>query len=214
MNFAGQEKNKGWGMQSLKLNLEDNITSKVIKLEDFWTKRSEEYPFYTLGKCAYLDGKTEDYYKDSRWQNVILSDEFYHLYLKVMGALSALLSEEVHMTEDLAVPGFHIFPSNEKFLTFSGKWHQDIPHVTLGLDGKDPYSFTLPIKLPTGGGGLDVINDEGEEEYIEYEEGKLMLSDGMRPHRISTLKEYVPWDLRITLQGHIFRRNGKLEAYF
>jgi hypothetical protein len=97
-------------MQSLKLNLEKNITSKVIKLKDFWTKRSEEYPFYTLGKCAYLDGKTEEYYKDSQWQNVILSDEFYHLYLKVMGALSALLSEEVHMTEDLAVPGFISFP--------------------------------------------------------------------------------------------------------
>ena len=64
------------------------------------------------------------------------------------------------------------------------------------------------------GGGLDILVENHHEQYIAYEENRLMLSDGLTPHRISRLKKYKPGEKRITMQGHLIRRDKVLEAYF
>jgi hypothetical protein len=52
----------------------------LLDCSEYWQSRSTEYPFYTLGKSAYLDGKTDAYYEDSAVLNDILLGHFSGLY--------------------------------------------------------------------------------------------------------------------------------------
>ena len=201
--------------KTINLNIDNNsTTNKIIAMQPLWISRSKDYPFYTLGRCAYLDGKTTAYYKDSAWQNEILIGEFESLYEELLNKLSIIFQEPVELAHDLAIPGFHIFLSHPKFLKISGKWHQDYPHITLGLDDVDSYAFTVAIKLPISGGGVDYIDEFHQPQRYEYTENKLMVHNGLTIHRIASLNQYKPEEYRITLQGHIVRRNGLLEAFF
>lgn len=192
----------------------DMITKKVLSMKKDWVNRSEEFPFYTLGRCAYLDGKTDAYYKDLINQNNILVKEFDRLYLSIGNKLKDLLKEDIYLSHTLRVPGFHIFPSHPKFLSIAGKWHQDYPHTTLGLEEMDSYAFTLVIKLPASGGGMDYIDEFHQPQHFAYNEKDLVIHNGKTIHRIAGIKKYVSGEYRITLQGHIIRRDGVLEIFF
>lgn len=192
----------------------NDITDKVLALRELWISRSKDYPFYTLGRCAYLDGKLDSYYKDSAWQNDILLGEFDEVYEKVLDTLEKELKESVYIAHDLAIPGFHIFPSDPKFTSIAGSWHQDYPHHTLNIGDKDASAFTVAIKLPVSGGGMDYIDEFHQQHYFPYRERDLILHDGLTIHRIAGLKKFVPGEYRITLQGHIVRRNNLLEVFF
>ena len=192
----------------------NDITNKVLALREVWISRSDEYPFYTLGRSAYLDGKTDSYYKDSAWQNDILLGEFNGVYEKVLEALEKTLKEPVYLAHDLALPGFHIFPSDPKFMTISGNWHQDHPHHTLNLGDKDAVAFTVAINLPKSGGGMDYIDKFHQQHFLPYHERDLLLHDGLTIHRIAGLKKFVPGEYRITLQGHLVRRDKDLEVFW
>ena len=55
------------------LNIDtDNIADKVFRLQQYWIPRSDEFPFYTLGRNAYLDGKTPEYKQEIKVLNPIL----------------------------------------------------------------------------------------------------------------------------------------------
>lgn len=190
------------------------IANKVLALRELWINRSSEYPFYTLGRCAYLDGKTDAYYKDSAWQNDILLGEFGDLYIAITEWLNKKLKTPTFLAHDLSLPGFHIFPSSEKFLSVTGNWHMDYPHETLGLPNKDTKAFTVAIQLFTSGGGMDWLDEKGVVSYIPYTEGNIVLHSGEDVHRIAGAKKYTPNEYRITLQGHIVNRNGDLEIYW
>tara|TARA_R110001599_G_scaffold277135_1_gene478466 strand:- start:6 stop:620 length:615 start_codon:yes stop_codon:yes gene_type:complete len=190
------------------------IVNKILAMRDLWISRSKDYPFYTLGRSAYLDGKTDAYYKDSEWQNDILLGEFGELYEKVIDVLQEELEEPVELAHDLSIPGFHIFPSDPKFLTIAGKWHMDFPHTTLELGDEDPYAFTVAIQLPNSGGGMDWIDDKGIKRHLSYKEKELVLHSGLDTHRIAGMKKYVPEEYRITLQGHLIRRNKTMEVFW
>ena len=199
--------------KELDINLND-ITNKVLSLRDLWISRSKDFPFYTLGRCAYLDGKTEAYYHDSSWQNDILIGEFYELYEAVLTCLSHELEEPVELAHDLSIPGFHVFPSDPRLLAITGDWHMDFPHDTLNIGRADPSAFTLAIKLPTSGGGMDWIDDQGTIKHLPYKEGELVMHSGLGLHRIAGIKKYVPDEYRITLQGHLIRRNNIMEMFW
>lgn len=191
----------------------DEIADKVFRLQKYWISRSDEFPFYTLGRCAYLDGRTEAYQDEIKTLNPILLKEFDILYGIILDHLSNQFNEPIALSERLAVPSFHIFRSSPFLLTHAGLWHQDYPHMTLGLDPIDPYAFTIAIKLPTGGGGLDYIED-GIQKYLPYKEKEFIGHDGMVLHRIASLREYVPNEYRITLQGHLIRIDGVLTMFW
>jgi hypothetical protein len=191
-----------------------DIANRVFEQRELWESRSNDFPFFTLGKSAYLDGKTDTYYRDSEWLNDILLGEFSDLYEEVLHVLQEALEEPVELAHDIAIPGFHIFPSDPKFLTISGKWHQDYPHHTLGLGEKDASAFTLAIQMPKSGGGMDYMDEFNQPQHLNYNERDLILHDGLMIHRIAGLKAYVPNEYRITFQGHIIRRNNTLEAFW
>jgi hypothetical protein len=199
----------------LKLDIDtEEIMRSLLDCSEYWQSRSTEYPFYTLGKSAYLDGKTDAYYKDSAWLNYILMEHFSELYELVLHVLQEELEEPIELAHDLALPGFHIFPTSPKFLTIAGNWHQDYPHHTLGLGGIDPLAFTVAIKLPKSGGGMDYMDEFHQPQHLHYNEKDLILHDGQTIHRIAGIKEYVPDEHRITFQGHIIRRDNILEAFW
>lgn len=202
-----------WTVVPLHIDTED-ITKRVLGLKDMWVSRSEEYPFYTLGRCAYLDGKTQAYYDNLKEENNILIETFADLYSYVGDVLNGAFNEDVFLPKDLRVPGFHIFPSDKKFLKIAGKWHQDYPHITLGLDPIDTFAFTLAIELPKSGGGMDFVDEFHQRQHLAYNKGDLVIHTGEEIHRIAGLKKYVEGEYRITMQGHIVRRDGLLEAFF
>ena len=173
-----------------------------------WESRSDEFPFYTLGKSAYLDGNSGTYYKGADGMNLTLFRTFNSFYKEVAGKLSTFLGEWVVFNPKLALPGFHIFPADPKLLSVSGNWHLDSPHETLGIGDKDVHAFTIAVEMPTGGGGMDFRFGGDEDQYVEYNVGEMFIHSGMVPHRIASYRQYVEGDCRITLQGHIVR-DGK-----
>ena len=191
----------------------DNIADKVFRLQQYWVSRSDEFPFYTLGRCSYLDGKTPAYHEEIKTLNPILLKEFGDTYDIIIDHLSDQFKEPVELYADLAHPSFHIFISSPFLLTHAGLWHQDYPHFTLGLGSIDPYAFTIAIKLPSGGAGMDYIED-GQQKHLPYTEKEIIGHDGTMLHRIAGLKEYIPDEYRITMQGHLIRIDGVLTMFW
>ena len=112
-----------------------------------WESRSDEFPFFTLGKSAYLDGNSGTYYKGADGMNLTLFRTFNSFYKEVAGKLSTFLGEWVVFNPKLALPGFHIFPADPKLLSVSGNWHLDSPHETLGIGDKDVHAFTIAVEM-------------------------------------------------------------------
>jgi hypothetical protein len=179
-----------------------------------WESRSDEFPFYTLGKSAYLDGNSGTYYKGADGMNLTLFRTFNSFYKEVAGKLSTFLGEWVVFNPKLALPGFHIFPADPKLLSVSGNWHLDSPHETLGIGDKDVHAFTIAVEMPTGGGGMDFRFGGDEDQYVEYNVGEMFIHSGAVPHRIASYRQYVEGDCRITLQGHIVRDGEDLIAFW
>ena len=192
----------------------DEILNRLFKLEHLWVSRSKDFPFYTLGRSAYLDGNTENYKLDYFIENDILRRNFNDLYEAMLKYVSGELKEEVRLAWDLAHPGFHIFPADEKFLTIAGNWHTDYPHETLGLGNEDTSTITVCLMLPKSGGGVEWIDRNNNVHYQPYQVKQLIWHKGDVVHRISGFKEYVPGEFRITMQGHLVRRNGQMELYW
>ena len=189
----------------------DEILFNLVKLSDYWIQRSPA-PFYTLGRNAYMDGKTEEYFHDAKILNPKLVKHFHELYVAVELYLTHHIGENVYLNHDFAYPSFHIFESDPAFLDYPSNWHKDFPHETLGLKNDTAYSFTVVIEVPSSGAGLEYR--DGEEKYLEYNVGDIIIHRGDFLHNIARLKEYVPGEHRITLQGHVIRHDGRLIMYW
>jgi hypothetical protein len=175
-----------------------------------WERRAEEYPFYTIGKSAYLDGDTPEYHDNINRLNGKMRSCFPALYLSILTSLTRYMMEEVHLDDSLAYPGFHIFENCTAFQEMAGNWHKDLPHETLGLGHDTAMAWTLAVQMPEGGGGIDFKDDETaswhvNKGYVPHDVGYLAIHDGMEPHRIASFKEKGSLS-RITMQGHIIRR--------
>tara|TARA_R110000751_G_scaffold172438_1_gene278849 strand:- start:161 stop:364 length:204 start_codon:yes stop_codon:yes gene_type:complete len=63
--------------KTISLNIDTNsIVRKIIAVQPLWISRSKDYPFFTLGRGAYLDGKTKKYYKDLPAENEMMVQTF------------------------------------------------------------------------------------------------------------------------------------------
>ncbi|SVD48193.1 uncharacterized protein METZ01_LOCUS401047, partial [marine metagenome] len=58
----------------------DQVADSVLELKHLWESRSDDFPFFTLGKSAYLDGNTEEYFKGADKLNPVLMKTFKPLY--------------------------------------------------------------------------------------------------------------------------------------
>jgi hypothetical protein len=192
-----------------------DLASDVLALKPSWDRLSEYWGRYKLGAAAFVEGKqgAQEYLRASREKNHLLEFHFWPLYAHLAGALGHQLEAPVRYAESFAKPGFHILLAEENTKAVNGDRHRDEQHLLLPWAvtpdrQAQVCSFTLPIELPAGGGGLFTWpdGDEGVGEYHPYVPGELVIHSGHIVHQAVAIQdgvsEFQQSDRRITLQGH------------
>jgi hypothetical protein len=210
-----------------------DLSDRVHRLRDHWVPRGPEpASFYTLGTPSYLDvaedPATGYYEKHGVAARPMLQQHFGDLYEQVKAALSAHLDAVVQYAGHLALPGFHIWLEGAIFTRPEAPIHFDLQHQAFewppGADTSRQVSFTLPLRLPVAGGGLnlwDVTYDdfrrsrdrgwvEGASDlprfypkrYVAYRTGSLFVHSGHTLHQVAPSSRVEPGDERLTFQGH------------
>jgi len=186
---------------------------KVLMMSPFFYLRSggevsfntePSVRFATLGASSYLDSP-EDYVAKAQDTNPLIDNAFPELMLAVKDVLGFVLDKEIADLSGAGRVGFHIF--DERANGQEAQWHVDMPFENKGIVWEEPptapFSFTVPLRLPRGVGGLDLKeHEQGEGKYLPYSEGNLYLSDGLFPHRIANPIQIRDGEHRVTLQGH------------
>lgn len=225
----------------------DEVCANIHGLKPLWTSIHPPNTFYTLGTASYINFTKPDegadvYFNRAGFYNPILKEHFGWLIETVREAIQHQLGEPVRITEEFAIPGFHIFESPSVPREPSSSLHFDLQyeHLTWPLseeiDFSRPLSFTLPVRLPFAGGGI-VVWDIEYTEYLDalrrglvsrvedlqevrsksfyrYRLGRLVLHSGHLLHQIAHISQVQNDDERITLQGHALRRAGMWELYW
>lgn len=219
------------------------LESTIKELRPLWIPRGNlPSHFFTLGAASYLDDPSEYPARASQY-NPVLRDGFDWIYSRLADFLARRLHAPVDFAENLALPGFHIWDTPSIFtqpvasvhfdLQYLRTWPKDAP----GVDFDHPLSFTLSIRLPKRGGGLNVW-DVTYERYMRFYQrtqarfqpadltvllervrypyciGGLSLHSGLWLHQVGEVDEVFPDDQRITLQGHALLVQGTWKLYW
>ena len=224
----------------------------VDKLEKVWIRRAP-FPmdFFTVGACTYMEAceSIEKYHKHRKIMNPVLRKHFTWLYDILLEKLSTQFGP-CEIVNELGHPGFHIFghkPNQvsdpkcaKRFEKPLASLHVDIQykeHISYWntyneVDLEDQLSFTLPIELPTHGGGLwlwdwlkldqeqiDNFNFQGDENKDEYikkhmedmdpRESKEFWGNGSVPLEYSPIYDTKPMVVPYTV-GKLFYHVGHI----
>jgi len=217
------------------------VRDKVVELKESWTSRGGyfDYPFYSLGAASYMDAvnDAEDYYKKASQTNIIINQNFDWLLEKVSLFITEKLGKPAFFHPRFALPGFHIFQADELFEIPVASRHVDLQYKLLDwrdikFDEKDCISFTVYVRMPSAGGGLylwdytfsdlshlsdiDRQNKLADEDYKyrKFEQGQLVIHDGLHFHQIAAMEEVKDSDERISLQGHAVLSQGNYFLYW
>ena len=221
----------------------EQASSIVYSLKESWIHRHPFAPYYTLGAATYLDviRNKHDYYGLAKVNNLILIKSLDWLYEKLIEILETYLQAPVKLTQDKALPGFHIYLGFKLFELSVAPIHCDLQQHSLNwnkteqTDFNNPISFTLPIALPKTGSGLNIWDstltyetlqtDENKQEIeqsIKFEEktfhpyqlGQMIIHSGLAAHQAVIGKELKQGEDRITLQGHALFSQGSWQLYW
>jgi hypothetical protein len=211
------------------------LATRVLTLRDKWIPREG---FFSLGTAAYLDanGSYAHYLESARKTNRVLRENFADTYDMLRAFFGDILFEQVNITDDLAVPGFHIFEFNghkHGLESPSGRAHFDLQwmHAFPSRELTRKISFTLAVQQPTGGAGLEVWPlrycqafqlTSPVSEYarthssrrLAYTDGSILVHDGDILHAIGNSQIPNPCGQRITLQGHGALLDGSWVLYW
>ena len=201
-----------------------------IKASDraHWIDRGH---FWTLGAATYQDDPM-NYPALAEKHNPYLWEVFGKEQEDVLNALEEVLGISGYHRKGTALPSFHIFDHRASGMV--GHPHIDEPHLRVWWPSKvtNTFSFTVLLEAPQHGAGLDIWHDYSdlevelfekrgvlpEPDYFAYDLGRLVIHDGLTPHRIANpapqyLVEQGEW--RISLQGHgATLENGLTALYF
>ncbi len=222
-----------------------DVIERIDGLRTLWTQRDPLRPFFTLGTASYLDAVTDQkgYYQKLAFSNAVLRQHFSDLLDNVSKTISEVVDTPCQLSQNQALPGFHIFGSHPDYLKPVASIHTDLQHEALAWDFSDPetkasafdqvLTFTLPLVLPSIGAGLHVWdkfpqsirtnmlwlnNDEFLQNFPprleEYRRGQLIIHDGKMLHQIAPLQNDNPDNRRITLQGHGILIEGVYNLYW
>ena len=207
---------------------------------------------WSLGAATYIHGsRNVDLYRQTMHAfNQTLYDNFSWLYKIVEEKMSNQIGKTI-VSPDLGPPGFHIM-GPKPGITLSKKgieranqrqsathWdgqgliHRNVWDKFKDANFKNLLSFTLPVSLPGGKGGLDTwetipedfLLAEGIKQgppdqctYIPYKIGEIFFfiaPQGQMVHRISNRGNCSEnCDSRVTLQGHGIKCDGVWQIYF
>jgi hypothetical protein len=227
----------------------EEICSTVRRLRDLWTQVNEATLFFTLGAASYIEfgrpgqeAAAARYNDKARRYNPILREYFAGIMEHLRATLERHLGGPAVFNEEFGRPGFHIWLTEAIPTRATASVHFDLQYQSLAwpapaeVDYERPVSFTLPLKLPAAGGGMnvwDVHYREVEElaksgtpvtveelrrtrghGHYAYTAGSLVLHTGHFLHQIAPVPEVRPGDERITLQGHALRCGGRWHVYW
>jgi hypothetical protein len=222
-----------------------SIVEQINSLRHRWITRNPNR-FYTLGRASYLDmigieAAEGAFLCRLKSENHCLRSHFIFLYRSLCEVLRDILGPQVEMTTEFALPGFHIFRGEGAIAAGKAPPHFDMQYKLLKwADGKDeaePISFTLPVRLPGAGGGLEVWEDSPDElearfrrgeltsmrecadklgsgYFHQYNAGRLTVHMDRILHRIGFVAEVRPDEERITFQGHGRKLDGVWHLYW
>ncbi len=204
------------------------VLDEIEALRPLWVlrrKRAGALQFHTLGAASYLD--FGQYFERAAMFNPHLERSFGWLYDRLLQTLRERLHCEVAFEPRAARPGFHIFRPNDDLTILAGNRHFDVQFEQIAWPDRDrfdfstPLSYTLAIRLPHSGGGLNIwpltkteyesmdaaarsrFDVNGSIEYVPYQEGSLVCHSGLLMHTGAAARTTLrPDDMRITLQGH------------
>jgi hypothetical protein len=214
----------------------------VMALREHWTPR-QTLPFFTLGAAAYLDargGAFPAYLAAAQRTNPILSEHFGWIHDRLCAVVTARAGGEPAVCDPgLALPGFHVFLNAPLFKDAPASMHYDLQYDLLDWtpfgepETATQLSLTLSLALPSGGGGLLVWNINRLEietmspaerrahsaanrvaEYKPYTVGHLAVHSGHQLHQIAPAREAEPEDMRVTMQAHALRVDGRWMVYW
>lgn len=225
----------------------ERVSRDVCDLRSQWIPRAQQpASFFTLGLAGYQDlsGPAEhvpsrNYYQEAPFFNALILDRFGWLLRRVQSTLEGFLGMTTRFDSRLALPGFHIFDYLAIPTTDVASIHFDLQYQLIDWrdyapapDFSNPISFTLPIRLPKGGGGInewDLTHQEmsrtvhndlvsfvrcRSKTFYSYSVGMLAIHSGHRLHQIAGVADVQPGDQRITLQGHGLRRGPETVLYW
>ena len=191
----------------------EDLFQRVLEARPHWTARRGEWMF-TLGAASYLDGPACD--RLARNTNPVLLATFGDLYDRLGKHFEAALHAPVGYDPAIALPGFHVFVCGPQMRGEQARIHRDTPHLQRAWDGpiSDPFSFTLPVRLPAAGGGLNYWVGLAAR-YLPYEPGRLYVVGPDVVHQIANRVDLADGEYRVTLQGHGVRRSdGSYVLFF
>ncbi|SOD89692.1 hypothetical protein [Streptomyces sp. Ag109_G2-15] len=221
------------------------LRDAVHGLRRHWTPRGPEpAAFFTLGAPSYLDLAPDPesgvYQKRADVSRPLLENSFDWLYARLAAVLGEHLGAPVHYPEHLALPGFHVWLSAAVFTKPTAPMHFDLQYRAFswppGTDLKRQISFTLPVRLPAAGGGLNLWDVSHEQfrhalekgwiesaadlkrfhalRYIPYTVGRMVIHSGHTLHQVAPSTRVEPDDERLTLQGHGVWCDGRWLLYW
>lgn len=223
----------------------DDVRTAVHDLRDHWIPRGPEpASFFTLGTASYLDlagdSQAGPYQERRIAARRLLWARFGWLYELVGEAMKKHLQAGVRYPDHLALPGFHIWLEGAIFTRPRASIHFDLQYQLHdwppGTDTDRLLSFTLPLRLPEAGGGLnmwDVTYQQCREamergwiesaadlqrfytrQYVRYTPGHMFVHPGHILHQVAPSSRVEPGDERLTLQGHGARCDGQWLLYW
>jgi hypothetical protein len=215
----------------------NNIRQRVLSLRGHWAERSA-HGFYSLGTASYLDapGRRSEYLASARQSNSLLIAEFSDVYSVITRFFEELLMAPVKLSDELAVPGFHIFEfrqPGEAHDRASARAHFDL-QWTDALGGLIPaatVSFTVAIEQPPAGAAMEVWSlryadvaslavpvtewaAQQPSRRLPYTDGGVTVHDGNILHAIGGRRPAEPPGRRLTLQGHGAEMDGTWILYW
>jgi hypothetical protein len=223
----------------------EDASAAVNELRPQWIPRTQPASFFTLGVASYMDlqnsneGFSRDYYNEAAPLNALISKRFGWLLGKAKSVVEDFVGAKALFSPQLASPGFHIFEFPAIPRSNTASIHFDLQHQLINWNDNFPFSqnadvvsFTLPIRLPAGGGGLNIWDityqncfktpnfdlgrylESNHPTYHRYSLGALAIHSGYRLHQIAGVSDVQPGDQRITLQGHGVCRGSEWVLYW
>lgn len=175
----------------------------------------------TIGAPLYRNRDRPQVYADlARTTNRLLYDTYRWLYDRVADVFEHRYSAPVSFVDELAIPGFHLMQYDRAGTSGGGGWHVDqLPNqVRYFADRLDELrgvlNFTLPLAVPDGGTGMDIIANSNDLTHVGYEPGVMLFTECELMHRIGASVCLTDNGHRLTMQGHGVLFRGRLLLFW
>ncbi|WP_328520282.1 hypothetical protein [Kribbella sp. NBC_00359] len=181
----------------------------------------------TIGTPLYRNRNSlQSYAEQARATNTLLYNAYRWLYDRVADFFEDRYGLPVDFVDELAVPGFHLMSYDRAGRFEGGGWHfdqlaQQVPYFAdraAAIDGI--LNFTLPLAVPSGGTGMDIIPEQAEaggprqQVHVAYRPGVVLFNDCELLHRIGASVCREAGEFRLTMQGHGVHYRGRLLLFW